>query len=143
MSKINAKQKLLQEKLELEKKLNSLNDFLRRTSSKEIGRTQYYYLKAQSKTMEDYLEILIFRIMDLEDDEEKEKYRCFKSKEECFCEMKKHKPFGWVYCKESDSALNINEITNASIRFGIYIPFELALRKYTFADDNTPFGIKQ
>lgn len=143
MSKINAKQELLKEKLELEKKLNRLNDFLRRTSPKEIGRTQYFYLKAQSKTMEDYLEILIFRIMDSEDEEEKEKYRCFKSKEECFCEMKKHEPFGWVYCKESDSALHINEITNTSVRFGIYIPFKLALEKYTFVDDNTPFGIKQ
>lgn len=143
MSKINAKQELLKEKLELEKKLNRLNYFLRSTSSEEIGRTQYFRLKAQSKIMEDYLEILILRIADSEDEEEKEKYRCFKSKEECFCEMKKHEPFGWVYCKESDSVLHINEITDTSIRFGIYVPFKLALEKYTFVDDNTPFGIKQ
>lgn len=142
MSKINAKQELLKEKLELEKKWNNLNDFLRETSPKEIGRTQYFRLKAQSKIMEDYLEILIFRIMDSEDEEEKEKYRCFKSKEECFCEMKKHKPFGWIYCKESDSVLHINEITDTSIRFGIYVPFKPAFEKYTFVDD-IPFGIKQ
>lgn len=142
MSKINTKQKLLQEKLELEKKLNSLNDFLRRTSSKEIGKAQYYCLKAQSKTMEDYLEILIFRIMDLEDKEEKEKYRCFKSKEECWNEMQKHKPFGWVYCENAEEALHISAITNSSIRFGVYVPFERALEKYTFVD-GTPFGIKQ
>jgi hypothetical protein len=80
--------------------------------------------------------------MNLEGKEEKEKYRGFKSKEECWNEMQKHKPFGWVYYEDAEEALHISAITNSSIRFGVYVPFERALEKYTFVD-GTPFGIKQ
>lgn len=137
----NLKETLIKEKKELEEKLNKLNTLLLESNSKKLDKTQYLYIKAQSKVMEDYIDILIYRIMNLEGKEEKEKYRCFKSKEECWNEMQKHKPFGWVYYEDAEEALHISAITNSSIRFGVYVPFEHALEKCTFVD-GTPFGIK-
>lgn len=81
------------------------------------------------------------------------KYRPFKNAEECWQEMKKHEPFGWVkktcgHC----NFLHIMELYNAGIvinnvdNFG---GFKNSLKTYnsafaetTFAD-GTPFGIKE
>ena len=79
------------------------------------------------------------------------KYRPFKNVEECWNEMKKHQPFGWL--KDKDSELrNIQALTEemSTIADGVYLRgirlingwhvFEEAVKEYTFAD-GTPFGI--
>ena len=79
------------------------------------------------------------------------KYRPFKNTEECWNEMKKHQPFGWL--KDKDSELrNIQALTEkmSTIADGVYLRginlingwhvFEEAYKEYTFAD-GTPFGI--
>ena len=65
------------------------------------------------------------------------KYRPFKDAEECWNEMQKHQPFGWVEVKDADE-----------IKYTIYCTvgnlcdFEADFDDYTFAD-GTPFGIKE
>lgn len=71
------------------------------------------------------------------------KYRPFKSQEECWSEMLKHQPFGWVL---SDGVyLSIQSVYNNVIYSNEYhqgIDFEDALEELTFID-TTPFGIKE
>ena len=79
------------------------------------------------------------------------KYRPFKNAEECWNEMQKHQPFGWL--KDKDSELrNIQALTEkmSTIADGVYLRgiklidgwhvFEVADKEYTFADGE-PFGI--
>ena len=70
------------------------------------------------------------------------KYRPFKNAEECWQEMQKHEPFGWVKCKEDGSLVLITLIiSEASIYVnGIGSNSERTMRGFTFAD-GTPFGI--
>ena len=72
------------------------------------------------------------------------KYRPFKNAEECWQEMQKHEPFGWVKCKEDGSLGLITLIINeASIYInGIGSNSERTMRGFTFAD-GTPFGIME
>lgn len=63
------------------------------------------------------------------------KYRPFKDAEECWREMKKHEPFGWVKYKEGDKYTTYCNIDGNC-------DFELDFEEYTFAD-GTPFGIKE
>lgn len=70
------------------------------------------------------------------------KYRPFKDAEECWQEMLKHQPFGWVKCKGDGSLGLITLIINEE---SIYINSigsnsERTMREFTFAD-GTPFGI--
>lgn len=62
-------------------------------------------------------------------------YRPFKNKEECWEEMQKHQPFGWVKYKSNKALTHIAAIDNG-------IDFIRAYEKITFAD-GTPFGIKE
>lgn len=70
------------------------------------------------------------------------KYRPFANVEECWAEMQKHQPFGWVKCKEDGSlGLITLIISEASIYVnGIGSNSERTMRGFTFAD-GTPFGI--
>lgn len=70
------------------------------------------------------------------------KYRPFANAKECWQEMTKHQPFGWVKCKEDGSLGLITLIINeASIYVnGIGSNSERTMRGFTFAD-GTPFGI--
>ncbi len=81
------------------------------------------------------------------------KYRPFKNTEECWNEMQKHQPFGWLKDKNKDSVLmNIQALFDEmlTITDGVYFRginlingwhgFEEAVKEYTFAD-GTPFGI--
>ena len=70
------------------------------------------------------------------------KYRSFKNAEECWNEMQKHQPFGWVKCKEDGSLGLITLIISEENIFinGIGCNSERTMRGYTFAD-GTPFGI--
>ena len=70
------------------------------------------------------------------------KYRQFKDSEECWAEMQKHQPFGWV--KIGDWYCTIKEIRPTSTFChggGDVFHYEDMVKQITFAD-GTPFGIK-
>lgn len=69
------------------------------------------------------------------------KYRSFKNAEECWQEMLKHQPFGWVKEKERNVRTEINYIHNEGVMFSCgSVLFERMFDNYTFAD-GTHFGI--
>ena len=71
------------------------------------------------------------------------KYRPFKSQEECWQEMLKHQPFGWVKEISCEMLYLINGISNESIVIMEDInSFKEAMNIYEFKD-GTPFGIKE
>ena len=70
-------------------------------------------------------------------------YRPFKDAEECWLEMQKHQPFGWV--KWNDVRYNIYAVSSISVCLingnCENMDFAYAYQKLTFAD-RTPFGVK-
>lgn len=77
-------------------------------------------------------------------------YRPFKTQEECWDEMFKHQPFGWIKAKDSGSPMLIGNIY-LNIDVEVYIVWAYngvvnsasdAFYNFTFAD-GTPFGIKE
>ena len=70
------------------------------------------------------------------------KYRPFKNAKECFEEMKKHQPIGWLYW--DTVFVHITEIGLGRIAFDncMYSFVEAFNKGYTFADGQ-PFGIKE
>ena len=70
-------------------------------------------------------------------------YRQFKDAEECWKEMQKHKPFGWV--KWNDVRYNIYVVSSTSVCLingnCENMDFAYAYQKLKFAD-GTPFGVK-
>ena len=73
-----------------------------------------------------------------------QKYRPFKSQEECWNEMLKHQPFGWVRSKKCNALLwNITSINKDDITIICdYYKFHRAFECFEFTD-GTPFGIKE
>lgn len=71
------------------------------------------------------------------------KYRPFKDAKECWTEMQKHQPVGWVKCKEDGSLGLITLIISEENIFinGVGCNSERTMRGFTFAD-GTPFGMK-
>lgn len=76
------------------------------------------------------------------------KYRPFKTKEECWTEMLKHQPFGWI-CNKFNDYLNIYIVYNSNVDYGVRVSghpssinYEHMFKDYKFAD-GTPFGIKE
>ena len=75
------------------------------------------------------------------------KYRPFKTKEECWNEMLKHQPFGWLTSKKTDNNALIGYVGGLN---NIYISFtagkseaysaEMLFDNYKFLD-GTPFGM--
>ena len=78
------------------------------------------------------------------------KYRPFKNQEECWNEMLKHQPFGWIKGIEKQEKVHIGRIFGTpdgvfitlSINEGLNYSSSYLFNKYTFAD-GTPFGIKE
>ena len=90
------------------------------------------------------------------------RYRPFETKEECWNEMLKHQPFGWIYCKNDSCYYCIISVDEDKIELSpdmyphsettpkeyylenSYVDFVTALEdyEYTFAD-GTPFGIRE
>ena len=74
------------------------------------------------------------------------KYRPFKDAEECWNEMQKHQPFGWL--KSQCNLFLVVHIDDKEIGYGnvsgviLHSKFDDILRDFTFAD-GTPFGIKE
>lgn len=73
------------------------------------------------------------------------KYRPFKDAEECWQEMLKHQPFGWV--KGDKCFYNIVSVSNIDVSMAnvsgdiIILNFSDVMEDNTFAD-GTPFGVK-
>lgn len=71
------------------------------------------------------------------------KYRPFKDAKECWAEMQKHQPFGWVKDKDTQKFLvckALGKLFFIGIEDKPY-NYKEVLRDYTFAD-GTPFGMK-
>lgn len=76
------------------------------------------------------------------------KYRPFKDKEECWQEMQKHQPFGWIKDKEDGHYSMVTTVDAAAgegkkhigISGGNICTLSETMNKYTFADGE-PFGI--
>ena len=73
------------------------------------------------------------------------KYRPFVTKEECWQEMLKHQPFGWIRNNDTQRLCNIGSIGRNN--YGVVIDksilyFDLAFNTCNFVD-GTPFGIKE
>ena len=78
------------------------------------------------------------------------KYRPFKSQEECWNEMLKHQPFGWIKSIRKQEKVHIGRVFEVkdyllitlSINEGLNTNSSYFFNEYTFAD-GTPFGIKE
>ena len=81
-----------------------------------------------------------------------QKYRPFKTQEECWNEMLKHQPFGWLKSKKNGCFYCIGELALSEEFEDFIIIFstdeslshysDSVYKEYTFAD-NSPFGIKE
>ena len=70
-------------------------------------------------------------------------YRPFKNAKECWAEMLKHQPFGWI--RNGVYYQLIRNVNNASIYVDYFVKefnYEEALGEFIFID-GTPFGIKE
>ena len=73
------------------------------------------------------------------------KYRPFKDAEECWQEMQKHQPFGWIKCEEG--CFNIVYVTDEYVGLAdpdgssILLASKNSYQDNTFAD-GVPFGVK-
>lgn len=73
------------------------------------------------------------------------KYRPFANAKECWNEMQKHQPFGWLKLKDTESGYYMITLIAINVLVGMNdTPFscERVFDDYTFAD-GTPFGIKE
>ena len=80
------------------------------------------------------------------------KYRPFKSREECWNEMMKHQPFGWLKSKKDGRFRCIGEVSWSDAFETVNVALSTSeslsrcvdsvFNEYTFAD-GTPFGIKE
>nr|DAI06675.1 MAG TPA: hypothetical protein [Caudoviricetes sp.] len=71
-------------------------------------------------------------------------YRPFKDAEECWTEMKKHQPFGWLKFKDTESGYYMITLIAINVLVGMNdtpFSFERVFDDYTFVD-GTPFGVK-
>lgn len=81
-----------------------------------------------------------------------QKYRPFKSQEDCWQEMLKHQPFGWLKSKNDGRLRCIGEVSWSDEFETVHIALSTSeslsrsansmFDEYTFAD-GTPFGIKE
>lgn len=74
------------------------------------------------------------------------KYRKFKTKDECFGEMQKHQPFGWIKNKNTNRLYNVTSIYEDKLVVRIATDDFLATLSDLFNNfvfiDGTPFGIE-
>ena len=143
---------------EIQKKLFSLG-YVWSTGEAEVDCTEspflyisknHYISKGRDMcifTEHEYREISAEEVLSLE---LTDGYRPFKDIEECWNEMKKHEPFGWVKSKDSGSPMLIGNIY-LNIDEEVYIVRAYngtvysapdAFYNFTFAD-GAPFGIKE
>lgn len=108
--------------------------------------TNMYFAKGSSMVYfsnHDYKEITADEILSLELTEPS--YRPFKDKDECWNEMLKHHPFGWIKSKQFGSYALLGNIGKVIIRSTDEChkdSMDYIYDNYTFTD-GTPFGIKE
>lgn len=72
-----------------------------------------------------------------------QKYRPFANAEECWQEMLKHQPFGWVKSTLFKDLALVQKVTTLYVEIDRdIIDYKDTLEKFTFAD-GTPFGVKE
>lgn len=112
------------------------------------GKTIQYYYTTPTPHWED---VLPNQTVDFNSDASKyrikpePKYRPFKNQNECWNEMLKHQPFGWVkHTSSNEYFYSILEVIDGGCVFvyGPMVPFDEVYEFNTFAD-GTPFGIKE
>ena len=73
-------------------------------------------------------------------------YRSFKDAEECWQEMQKHQPFGWVkFCETYSAVVAVSNVDVSVVTVNgdvVVYPFREVMEDHTFAD-GAPFGIKE
>lgn len=72
------------------------------------------------------------------------KYRPFNNAEECWAEMQKHQPIGWVKLKDTESGYYMLKGIASQVVIGFNenpFSYKKVFEDYTFAD-GTPFGVK-
>lgn len=72
------------------------------------------------------------------------KYRPFKDAEECWQEVLKHQPFGWVKLKDTESGYYMLKGIASQVVIGFNetpFSYKKVFEDYTFAN-GTPFGVK-
>ena len=69
------------------------------------------------------------------------KYRPFKDEEECWAEMQKHQPFGWVKTKDKGIRLCMSGLNQKSAFTQVGYKYDEAFDEFIFAD-GLPFGVK-
>lgn len=70
------------------------------------------------------------------------KYRPFRDAKECWQEMLKNQPFGWVKSTLFKDLALVNRVTTLYVEINRdIIDYKDALEKFTFSD-GTPFGVK-
>ena len=72
------------------------------------------------------------------------KYRPFRNVEECWQEMQKHQPFGWLKDTDTGGYIIISELDDEDMEISGNNGWDYAglMKCYTFSD-GTPFGIKE
>ena len=72
-----------------------------------------------------------------------QKYRPFRDAKECWQEMQKHQPFGWVKSTLFKDLALVKRVTTLYVEINRdIIDYKDSLEKFTFAD-GTPFGVKE
>ena len=70
-------------------------------------------------------------------------YRSFKDAEECWKEMQKHQPFGWVKSTLFKDLALVQIVTTLYVEINRdIVDYKDTLEKFTFAD-GVPFGVKE
>lgn len=69
------------------------------------------------------------------------KFRPFANAKECWAEMQKHQPFGWIFGRKTGTAHLIRCIDDNHVFTSIQYSFDSAFKNFVFAD-LVPFGVK-
>ena len=76
------------------------------------------------------------------------KYRPFKNAEECWQEMQKHQPFGWIQSVDGDKAkkyilfVDLYVVQISDRDDNLMLSYSSLYKDYTFTD-GMPFGVKE
>ena len=71
-----------------------------------------------------------------------QKYRPFANAEECWNEMQKHQPFGWLKTKDKGIRLCMSGLNQKSAFTQVGYKYDEAFDEFIF-DDGIPFGVKE
>ena len=92
----------------------------------------------QDEEYPSFRELSLFRI------KPEPKFRPFRNVEECWQEMQKHQPFGWLKDTDTGGYIIISELDDEDVEISGNNGWDYVglMKCYTFAD-GTPFGIKE